>query len=120
MNTNQKTAVIIACLLAASALVYVPWNHVSDEQERTPAGYAFIWQAPTLERQHTVDILGFNLSVERQVQANEIDLLGIGIELAMVMIFASAAVLILADQTKPEKPESKAPDGSELASSVRR
>lgn len=101
--TTQQFVMMSGVAIILLMGLFPPWIYVDENKVSHAMGYAPIWNPPTVNQDHSLEVLGFKLQVNVLSQAaNAIDLLRLAIQISMLAAVIGCATMLL------KQPSSKA------------
>jgi len=98
MNSSQKKVLLIGVILAAVALMYVPWNYIDDDGERQSVGYGLITKPPVFNDGGAIDIFGLKIAVVNRERANEIDSARLALIVAVIVVVTGGLIIFFGNR----------------------
>lgn len=98
MNKKQSWILIAGIIFATAALLFVPWQIVEKDGSIKSAGYGPLYQPPVYRTEHTVNVLGVEVSVDSSKTGNRIDVSVLLAELAAIALLTGGSYCLAADR----------------------
>jgi hypothetical protein len=96
MNRLQLTLIAISTALLLAMIAFPPWRHVDVTGAKQSMGYGPIWQPPTIQQEHGLNLFGIKLELKEPICANQIDWDRLSMQLAVLIALGTLGVFVAA------------------------